>query len=135
MDGDLGRSLLDAFATIPDPRIAKGRRHPLPAILALATAAMLSGARSLYAMAQWGRLQDPAVLAGLGFTREKTPAVSTLHLVFRRIDVAAFEAALQAWAQGNLRRSRSNDRHRRQGVTGHPWRGTPRGAVSRRLCR
>ena len=34
--------------------------------------------------------------------REKTPAVSTLHLVFRRIDVAAFEAALQAWAQRNL---------------------------------
>jgi hypothetical protein len=101
-EGDLGQSLLEAFATIPDPRIAKGRRHPLPAILALAAAAMLSGARSLYAMAQWGRLQDPRVLEALGFTREKTPAVSTLHLVFRRIDVAAFEAALQDWAQRNL---------------------------------
>lgn len=101
-EGDLGRSLLAAFATIPDPRIAKGRRHPLPAILALATAAMLSGARSLYAIAQWGRLQDPAVLHALGFTRERTPAVSTLHLVFRRIEVTAFEAALQTWAQRNL---------------------------------
>lgn len=101
-EGDLGRSLLEAFGTIPDPRIAKGRRHPLPAILALATAAMLSGARSLYAISQWGRLQDPAVLRALGLTRKKTPAVSTLHLVFRRIDVAAFEAALQDWAQRNL---------------------------------
>lgn len=101
-EGDLGRSLLDAFATIPDPRIAKGRRHPLPAILALATAAMLSGARSLYAIAQWGRLQDPSVLHALGFTRDTTPAVSTLHLVFRRIETTAFEAALQDWAQQNL---------------------------------
>jgi DDE_Tnp_1-associated len=101
-EGDLGRSLLDAFATIPDPRIAKGRRHTLPAILALATTAMLSGARSLYAIWQWGRLQDAATLRALGFTRQRTPAVSTLHLVFRRIDVAAFEAALQAWAQQSL---------------------------------
>jgi hypothetical protein len=101
-DGDLGRSLLDAFAMIPDPRIAKGRRHSLPAILALATAGMLSGARSLYAIAQWGRLQDAATLRALGFGRHRTPAVSTLHLVFRRIDAAAFEAALQAWAQQQL---------------------------------
>jgi hypothetical protein len=28
--------------------------------------------------------------------------MSTLHLVFRRIDVAAFEGALQDWAQPNL---------------------------------
>lgn len=35
----MGRSLLTAFATVPDPRLPRGRRHPLPAVLALATAA------------------------------------------------------------------------------------------------
>jgi hypothetical protein len=98
----MGRELLAAFATVPDPRAARGRRHPLPAVLALATAAMLSGARSLYAIAQWGRLQPHATLQGLGFTREKTPAVSTLHAVFRDLDAAAFAAALARWAQGQL---------------------------------
>jgi hypothetical protein len=96
---DLGQSLLAAFARVPDRRGRHGRRHPLPAILALASAAMLSGARSLYAIGQWGRLQPPAVLRALGFTRPAPPAVSTLHGVFRTLDVAAFEAALAAWAQ------------------------------------
>lgn len=103
MDGEgMGRGLLAAFATVPDPRSAHGRRHSLPAILALATAAMLSGARSLYAIAQWGRVQPPPVVAALGFTRERTPAVSTLHLVFRDLDAAAFERALSTWARANL---------------------------------
>jgi hypothetical protein len=103
MDSEgMGAGLLVAFATVPDPRSRHGRRHPLPAILALATVAMLSGARSLYAMAQWGRLQPPEVVAALGFTRDQTPAVSTLHLVFRDLDAGAFEAALSQWAQANL---------------------------------
>src|SRR5947209_15188806 len=94
-----GPSLLEAFATVPDPRQAGGRRHPLPAILALATAAMLAGARTVYAIAQWGRLQEPAVIRALGFTRPRSPAVSTVHLVFKALDAEAFEAALAHWAQ------------------------------------
>lgn len=101
-DEQMGARLLAAFATVPDPRSRHGRRHPLPAILALATVAMLSGARSLYAIAQWGRLQPPAVVAALGFTRTKTPTVSTLHLVFRDLEAGAFETALSQWAGANL---------------------------------
>ena len=98
----IGRSLLAAFAEVPDPRKPRGRRHPLPALLALSTAAMLSGARSLYAIAQWGRLQPPAVVEALGFTREQTPCVATLHLAFKVLEAPAFEAALARWAQGQL---------------------------------
>jgi hypothetical protein len=96
---EIGRSLLAAFAQVPDRRSVHGRRHPLPAILALSTAAMLSGARSLYAIAQWGRAQPPEVVRALGFTRERTPAVATLHYTFKALDVEAFEVALQQWAQ------------------------------------
>ncbi len=93
-------ALLPYLQTIPDPRQASGRRHPLAAILALSCAAMLAGCDSLLAIAEWGR--DPhagAPLAQrLGFTRERTPCVATLHRVFRRVDVAAFERAVGAWA-------------------------------------
>jgi hypothetical protein len=99
---DAGHSLLEAFEKVPDPRKPRGQRHPLPAILALSAAAMLSGARSLYAIAEWGRLQNPAVVEALGFRREQTPCVATLHLLFKRLDVQAFEAALAEWAQEQL---------------------------------
>jgi hypothetical protein len=98
----IGRSLLAAFAEVPDPRKPRGRRHPLPALLALSTAAMLSGARSLYAIAQWGRLQRPEVLGALGFTRDSSPCVATLHRAFKALEAPAFEAALSRWAQGQL---------------------------------
>ena len=93
-------ALLPYLQTVPDPRQASGRRHPLAAILALSCAAMLAGCDSLLAIAEWGR--DPhagAPLAQrLGFTRERTPCVATLHRVFRRVDVATFERAVGAWA-------------------------------------
>lgn len=98
----LGPSLLKAYATVPDPRSAAGRRHPLPAILAMATAAMVEGARSIDAIAQWGRLQSPAVVRALGFRRDRSPCGSTFHLVFKALDVAAFEGALATWARYTL---------------------------------
>jgi len=97
-----GPSLLQALATVPDSRSPHGRRHPLPAVLALATVAMLCGARSLYAIAQWGREQPEAVVRTLGFTRQQTPSVATLHRVFKGLDVEVFEAALAQWAQAAL---------------------------------
>ena len=100
------KSLLETFSAIPDPRSSQGRRHTLAAILALATAAMLSGARSLYAISQWGRIQPPEIAAILGFTRKnkakQTPCVATLHRVFKRLDILSFEANLRDWAQKNL---------------------------------
>ncbi len=99
---EIGPSLRAAFARVPDVRSRHGRRYPLPALLTLATAAMLCGARSLYAMAQWGRLQPEAVRRALGFRGAQMPGVTTLHYVFKRLDVSAFERELQVWAAQTL---------------------------------
>jgi hypothetical protein len=99
---ELGPSLLEALGEVPDPRSRHGRRHPLPAVLALATLAMLCGARSLYAIAQWGREQPEGVVRTLGFTRQQTPGVATLHRVFKALDVEVFERVLARWAQAVL---------------------------------
>jgi hypothetical protein len=97
--GDGARPLVEALASVPDPRSAHGRRHPLGAVLALAVCAMLCGCRSLYAIAQWGRDEGSTVTQALGFTRATTPCVATLHLLFRRLDRGVFEAQLGAWFQ------------------------------------
>ena len=90
-------SLLEVMGRLPDPRSGHGRRHPLGAILGLAICAMLCGSRSLYAISQWGRDQGLEVSRALGFTRERTPCVSTLHQVFSRLDREAFEGLLEQW--------------------------------------
>lgn len=100
-------SLAAALATVSDPRRPYGWRRgyaplPLVALLQLTVAATLCGARSLYAIAQWGedRRQDsPELLEALGLPPGRRPCVATLHRVFKRLDVAAFEAALGAWLQ------------------------------------
>jgi hypothetical protein len=58
---------------------------------------MLCGARSLYAIGQWGRDQGESVASGLGFAKGRTPCISTLHYVFKKLDVVSFEGALQHW--------------------------------------
>lgn len=90
-------SLLDAFALVPDPRSAHGRFHPLVAVLALTTVAMLAGCNSLSAIAQFGRDRGMPLAIALGFRRAKTPNKCCIGKLFRRLDLAAFERALQLW--------------------------------------
>lgn len=93
-------SLLEALAGVPDPRFRRGRRYSVATILTFSVCAMLCGARSLYAIAEWGREQASAeIRAALGITRASTPSVATLFRLFRDLDRDAFEAALGRWAR------------------------------------
>jgi hypothetical protein len=98
-------SLAAALAGVPDPRRPYGWRPeypplPLVGLLQLAVAAILCGAKSLNAIAQWGRERiedDPAFLLDLGLPAGRSPCVATLHRVFKALDVAAFEQTLGDW--------------------------------------
>ena len=90
------RPLIEVFAMIPDFRKPRGKRHPLSAIFALACCAMLCGARSYSAIAEWGRNYGTRIAQALGFTHTP-PCAATLHTVFRHVDRDAFEAHLGAW--------------------------------------
>lgn len=93
-------TLWACFQQVPDPRGRRGRRYPLPAVLTLTTVAMLSGCRSLYAIAQFGRDHGDGLAASLGFNRGTTPCCTSLHYLFKAMDVRAFESALQRWLKG-----------------------------------
>lgn len=94
--------LLSVLTEVPDPRSRHGRRHPLSAILALTVVAMLAGAKSYQAIAQFGREKGFALAHALGFTRGKTPTKSTFSVLFRVLDVHAFEQALSRWIASRL---------------------------------
>jgi predicted transposase YbfD/YdcC len=91
--------LIEVLVEMPDFRKSRGKRHPLSAILALACAAALCGARSYSAMADWGRNYGQALAQALGFRHAKTPCAATLHTVFRHLDVELFESRLRQWAE------------------------------------
>ena len=96
------RHLMDILAEVPDPRNAKGKRHPLRAILALAVIAMMCGYRSYSAIAEWGRTYASDLVKALGFTRAQTPCAATLHNLFKKLDIAQLEAVLTQWGVETL---------------------------------
>ena len=95
--------LLTMLAEIPDPRNKKGQRHPLASMLALAVVGLLCGQRSYTAIAKWARLH-PNLWQALGFTAKQTPAASTFHYLFRRLDITAVEKGLTQWTTQTLAR-------------------------------
>jgi hypothetical protein len=96
-------SLYEVFCAIADPRDRRGTVYPLASVLTLIAAAMLCGARSLTAIAEWGHnYNDLAPLLGFGRRtrdgrRYRTPCASEVHTLLAAIGAAAFEAALTRW--------------------------------------
>jgi urease gamma subunit len=58
--------LLAVLATMADPRCHRGVRHKLAVILGLAVCAVLAGARSFTAIAEWAADAGKQTLARLG---------------------------------------------------------------------
>jgi len=84
--------LLQALSAVPDPRQRRGRRYSLQSILLVAVSAVLAGARSYAAIADWAVLARPAVgVCG------RPPSGATIRRVLLAVDSVAVEAALTAW--------------------------------------
>src|SRR4051794_12982591 len=95
-------SLLQALATVPDPRDARGRRHGLQSVLLLALQAVMAGASSWVAIAQWAAIAPQALgVAGA------SPSAATFRRVLAAVDITAVEAALTIWVTGRQTRARA----------------------------
>lgn len=92
-------SLREMLAQVPDPRKARGCRHPWSALLLLLVVGLLSGANSQRAIARWGRAAPARWRQGLGFTRVQGPSQPTLQRLLRDVDVAQLETVLGTWLQ------------------------------------
>ena len=95
-------TLVEALASVPDPRSHHGRRYPFVPVLCLVALGLLMGKRSLGSFARLGRNYGPELLLALGFPRGRGPVKSILSRLLRRIDAVALEAALSRWLAPRL---------------------------------
>ena len=108
LDVDGPGGLLAVLGQVPEHRQARGIRHDLAALLAVATAAVLSGANSTRAIAQYARTLTQPALATLGVRRNKrtgtypAPAYQTLRRAIRSVDAHALDTAVTGWLHAQL---------------------------------
>jgi len=86
------------LAQVPDPHSARGRRYPLPALLALLCLAMLSGIHGYLPAAEWGWALDVETKTALGFTHPKSSVASTFYAVLEVLPWETLVKQLRAWA-------------------------------------
>src|SRR3954467_7821741 len=94
--------LVQALKAVPDPRRRRGRRHGLQSVLLLALQAVMAGASSWVAIAQWAAIAPQALgVAGA------SPSAATFRRVLAAVDITAVEAALTTWVTGRQARARA----------------------------
>jgi predicted transposase YbfD/YdcC len=87
--------LLEVLGQVADPRARRGRRHALAGVLAAGIGALLAGACSFAAMAQWAAETDPDLLAQFGLRR--LPSEATFRRMITTVDADQLDLLLGAW--------------------------------------
>lgn len=90
------RGLLAALSAVPDPRDPRGVRYPLTGLLAVAVCAVLAGATTFAAIADWAADLDRSAWVKLGFTG-RVPAATTVWRLLVRMDADVLSVALTSW--------------------------------------
>jgi predicted transposase YbfD/YdcC len=101
---DAGRvaDLRPYFDSVPDPRSRQGRWYSLTAILLVCACAVVSGARSIDELAEWGERASNTLMAALGIRRHllrwrRTPSSATIGRVLGALDGDALDRAVGAY--------------------------------------
>jgi predicted transposase YbfD/YdcC len=96
--------LLAALAAVPDPRARRGVRHGFVAIVAIGVCAVLAGARTFTAIAEWAHDLPVGVRVRLGL-RRRSPSESTIRRVLQAVDADALDRVVSAWLMARAARS------------------------------
>ena len=99
---DVPGDLLSALGAITDPRCRRGVRHQLIAVLGVAVCAVLAGARSYVAIAEWAHDLPAEVRRRLGIERNP-PSESAIRRVLQAIDPYLLDTTVCAWLAARAR--------------------------------
>ena len=95
VDGEGG--LFAVLSTVTDPRMARGKRHSLQSVLAVAVCATLGGARGFTAIFEWAADQSRDFLKELRCRRGKPPSERTIRRVLKAVDVQEIDTKIGQW--------------------------------------
>jgi predicted transposase YbfD/YdcC len=120
--------LLAVLESVPDPRKKRGVRHRFSAILFVSVCAVVSGARSFAAIAEWAADAVEGTLRGMGIG---APNASTVRRALSALSGDGFDTAIGGFLAGRLAaaRGKAGERARRRviAVDGKVLRGSRSG--------
>ncbi|MFD0227794.1 ISAs1 family transposase [Streptomyces hirsutus] len=102
---DTGR-LRAHLQRVPDPRSRRGRWYPLVGLLLICACAVVSGARTITEITEWGQRATTTVLEHLGIRRHlpgrrRAPSHATFTRLLAALDGDALDAAIGAYLAGH----------------------------------
>ncbi|MGW2328219.1 transposase family protein [Streptomyces sp. NPDC001700] len=86
---------------VPDPRSRRGRWYPLVGLLLICACPVVSGARTITEVTEWGQRATTTVLEHLGIRRHlpgrrRAPSHATFTRLLAALDGDALDAAIGA---------------------------------------
>jgi predicted transposase YbfD/YdcC len=99
MDQPEYTTLTEALKSVPDPRHARGKRYAWLFLLTLIAAAMVSGQKTVNAIADWVHIHADELRASLKPSASRMPSSATFYRVVRKIDLVALETQLAGLTQ------------------------------------
>jgi predicted transposase YbfD/YdcC len=94
-----GRSLIEQFSALDDPRQAWKVLFPLPEILLLVLCGTLAGAEDFVEIRRWGQMHQDFLRRLLPF-KAGVPSHDTLNDIVNAMDGALFAQCFTAWIEG-----------------------------------
>ena len=90
-------SLFECLEQVPDPRRARGVRHPFQAILRLNLLGLVCGQTTMAHIALFARMHWPVLKEPLGFLRNHPPHTTTISRTLAGVPYEQLQGALTGW--------------------------------------
>ena len=94
---EAAESLFECLEQVPDPRMARGVRHPFQAILRLTLLGLVCGQTTMAHIALFARMNWPALKEPLGFLRDHPPHATTISRALAGVSHERLQQALTGW--------------------------------------